>query len=83
LTPDGKYSHFEIIKQNQGPHHGSSSEVRRDTLSLEFTFNVANYDKRGGKNMMQGFKHHWFGGKPFTKAKVEAFFDDPSNFVNP
>ena len=30
--------------------------------------------------MMKSVKQHWFEGKPFTKAKVEAFFRDPANF---
>lgn len=83
ITHDGKYSHFELIERNQGPHHGSSAEVRRDTLNLEFPRTIAQYDKLGCKLMMRDFKAHWFGGKAFTKAKVETFFNTPSKFEKP
>ena len=83
LSVDGKYSRFDLIKKNQGPHHGSSTEVRRPTLDMEFPRKVKQYDKRGGKLLTNSFKKYWFGGKPFTKARVEGFFDDVANFENP
>tara|TARA_R110002020_G_scaffold25060_2_gene81563 strand:- start:435 stop:596 length:162 start_codon:yes stop_codon:yes gene_type:complete len=39
--------------------------------------------KLGCKQLMKSFKHHWFGGKALTKAKIEAFFDDAANFEKP
>jgi len=83
ITHDGKYAHFNLIDRDQGLHHGSSTEVRRDTLNLEFPRTIAQYDKLGCKQLTQSFRAHWFDGKAFTKAKVEAFFNDPSNFLNP
>ncbi|SNB84054.1 hypothetical protein SAMN06265338_13215 [Rhodoblastus acidophilus] len=83
ITPDGKYARFDLIDQDQGSHHGSSTEIRRNTLDLEFPRHIAPYDKLGCRQMMNSFKSYWFDGKAFTKNKVETFFDDPTNFVNP
>ncbi|MDW9409064.1 hypothetical protein GOB43_13950 [Sinorhizobium meliloti] len=83
IAHDGKYARFDLIEQNQGPHHGSSTEVRRSSLNMEFPRGIKQYDKLGCKELMKSFKYHWFEGKAFTKAKVEAFFDDVSNFENP
>lgn len=83
IAHDGKYSHFELIEQSQGPHYGSSTEVRRDSLNLEFPRTIAHYDKLGCRLMINGLKAYWFGGKNFTKSTVEAFFNTASNFENP
>ncbi|MCR9072666.1 MAG: hypothetical protein NXI18_13190 [Alphaproteobacteria bacterium] len=83
MTPDGKYSHFELIDKDQGAHFGSSSEVRQATLNLKYPRTIAQYDKLGCRHMINGLKSYWFDGKAFTKSRVETFFDDHSNFVNP
>lgn len=83
LTPDGKYARFDLIDKTQGAHRGSSTEIRRVTLNLEFPRSMKDYDKLGCKLMMSSFKTYWFDGKPFTKQRVEAFFSDPNNFSNP
>lgn len=36
IAHDGKYARFDLIERDQGPHHGSSTEVRRLTLDMEF-----------------------------------------------
>ena len=71
-----------LIPKTQPPHVGSSSEYREDVLNLAFPRAVKGYDKLGNKLLLKTFKHYWFGGKAFTKAKVEAFFDNPDNFVS-
>ncbi len=83
ISHDGKYARFDLIESDQGLHHGSSTEVRRSTLNMEFPRGIKQYDKIGCKQLMKSFKHHWFEGKPFNKAKVEAFFDNVANFENP
>jgi hypothetical protein len=83
LTPDHKYARFDLIDKTQVEHHGSSTEIRRDTLNLEFPRKIAHYDKTGCKLMMSSFKTYWFAGKSFTKERVEEFFDNPDNFLNP
>jgi len=83
ISHDGKYAHFDMIEKSRGPHHGSSQEVRRPTLDMSFPRSIQQYDKLGCKHLLSSFKHHWFGGKAFTKAKVEAFFGDTANFDDP
>lgn len=82
FTPQGKFAGFNLIPKTQPPHVGSSSEYREDVLNLAFPRVVKGYDKLGNKLLLKTFKHYWFGGKAFTKAKVEAFFDNPDNFVS-
>jgi hypothetical protein len=42
------------------------------------------YDKLGGKFLVDAIKHAYYGTKVrMTQAKMEAFFNEPSNFINP
>ena len=42
------------------------------------------YDKLGGKFLVEAIKAAYYGKKVrMTQAKMEEFFDDPKNFVNP
>lgn len=83
VTPDGKFAHIALIQSSQPSHQGSSSETRRDYLDLSAPRSIKNYDKLGCKQMLKGFKYYWFDDKAFSKAKVEAFFSDPANFLYP
>ncbi|WP_181182788.1 hypothetical protein, partial [Mesorhizobium sp. B3-1-9] len=83
LTPDGKFAGFKVIHQDQPAHVGSSSEVRKPTLNLEAPRHFAQYDKLGCKLLLKTFKYYWFSDKPFSKKRVEDFFDDPARFLNP
>lgn len=83
ISHDGKYARFDLIDKGQGPHAGSSTEVRRPILNMEFPRGIKTYDKLGCGQLMASFKYHWFSGKAFTRKKVEAFFDDVSNFEHP
>jgi hypothetical protein len=43
-----------------------------------------NYDKTGAKILVAAIKDAYFDNKVrMTQAKMEEFFDDPTNFVNP
>lgn len=83
FMPDGRFAGINVIESSRPPHVGSSSELRRPTLNLSAPRSFKAYDKLGYRLLLPTFKHHWFSGKSFTKAKVEAFFDDPANFVKP
>ncbi len=83
ISHDGKFSDMELIEASQPAHTGSSSEIRRDSLNLYAPRAIKDYDKLGCKLLLKSFKYYWFGGKAFTKDKVEAFFSDPTNFVKP
>ena len=42
------------------------------------------YDKLGGKFLVSAIKFAYYGGKVrMTQAKMEEFFDEPTNFFNP
>jgi hypothetical protein len=42
------------------------------------------YDKLGGKFLVEAIKYAYYGKKVrMTQAKMEEFFDEPANFVNP
>lgn len=83
FTPDGKFAQIELIESSQAAHQGSSHEERRPHLNLSAPRYSKQYDKAGGALIIRGFKHYWFGDKSLTKARVEKFFSDPTNFLNP
>jgi hypothetical protein len=56
-----------IMRQNK-------TSNRQNLTNMEFPRGITQYDTLGCKQLMDSFKHHWFEGKPFKKAKVEAFF---------
>ena len=42
------------------------------------------YDKLGGKFLVDAIKHAYYGKKVrMTQTKMEEFFNEPSNFINP
>ncbi|WP_338663190.1 hypothetical protein VQH23_24020 [Pararoseomonas sp. SCSIO 73927] len=83
IGPDGKFAGFNVIKKSQPAHVGSSREQRSLTLDLSFTRTIQNYDKLGARLLLKTFRYYWFEDKSFTKSKVETFFDNNSNFLNP
>lgn len=83
FSTDGKFARIDLIQSTQPAHVGSSSELRRPNLNMAFPRTIKGYDKLGYKLLLASFKYYWFDKKPFTKARVEAFFSDRSNFNNP
>lgn len=77
-TRDDKLAATNIIPVNQGPHFGSSKEVRKPFLDLGMPG-----DKMGAKLLVKRLKYNWFGDKSLTKARIESFFSDPANFKAP
>ena len=71
------------IPNDQPPHVGSSWELRSPTLDLAEPRDLKRYNRLGGKRLLKNFKYYWFSNHRLTKARVEAFFDDTRNFVNP
>lgn len=64
-------------------HHdgGSLSILTRPSFYTPDFFR--NYDKLGGKFLVDSIKYRYFGSKVrMTQAKMEEFFDNPNNFVN-
>lgn len=83
FTPDGKFARIDLIRSTQPAHVGSSSDLRRSDLNMALPRTIKGYDKLGYRHLLANFKYYWFDKKPFTKARVEAFFSDTSNFNNP
>ena len=64
-------------------HHDGGSSVLTTPAFYTPDF-FRNYDKRGGKFLVDAIKYRYFGGKVrMTQARMEEFFDDPHNFENP
>lgn len=83
IGPDGSVWDFDLVPKNQPLHVGSTTEKRSAVLDLAVARLFKSYDKLGNKKVIKSFRSYWFDGKPFTKARIESFFSDPSNFVNP
>jgi hypothetical protein len=65
-------------------HHdgGSFSVLTRPSFYTPDFFR--NYDKTGAKFLVDAIKWAYYGKKVrMTQAKMEEFFNNPSNFVNP
>ena len=83
FTPEWEFAHFNIIPNDQAPHVGFSWELRSPTLDVAGPRDLRSYNKLGGKYLLKDFRYYWFSNHRWTKARVEAFFDDTRNFVNP
>lgn len=81
--PTGKYSHFEIIPENQPQHEGASPTIRNTVLDMTAPRNIGSYDKIGYKSLVSSLKSMVFGSKSarMSKSKIETFFDDRNNFL--
>ncbi|NTW88850.1 MAG: hypothetical protein HGB26_06955 [Desulfobulbaceae bacterium] len=63
--------------------HGEALSVRA-TPAFYNSDVFRNYDKLGAKFLVDAIKLAYFGKKVrMTQAKMEEFFDNPSNFVDP
>lgn len=80
LGPVGCYG-FSLVEPDTPPHHGSSMVVRRDFIDLSMARAWKNYDKTGGKHLVDGLRHYVFGDRLLTRQRVEAFFADDSRFA--
>ena len=80
---DGKLGNVEVVETVRGPHHGSSQARDKKTFDLLCASKTSAYDKAGGKLIVRSVKYHLFQNADvrLTKAKAEAFFDDPTNFA--
>jgi len=65
-------------------HHSGGSHWLLITPGFYSPDLFRNYDKLGGKFLVDAIKYAYYGKKVrMTQAKMEEFFDEPSNFVNP
>lgn len=83
LSPDGKFSHFDIVESGRPRHIGSSKTSRAEKVDFAYVRQTRDYDKLGYKLFIKSFKYFYFGSETarLSQAKCEAFFDDGANFV--
>jgi hypothetical protein len=63
-------------------HDGSDSVLTEPSFYTPDIFR--NYDKIGAKFLVAAIKSAYFGAKVrMTQKKMEEFFDNPDNFINP
>jgi hypothetical protein len=71
-----------FVPKSQPFTQGAGGRIRKTVIDLSVARSVQNYDKRGGKLVLRAVKPVLFPGKKrLTRALVEAFFDDDSNFA--
>jgi hypothetical protein len=77
-----KLADVDLVPHSRPAHEGSSPTQRKHCFDLSFGRELANYDKTGADIIIRAIKFHYFGdcGYRMTKARCEAFFDEPSNF---
>lgn len=71
----------DFVPKSQPFTHGAGGTIRKTVIDLSVARSVQNYDKKGGELVLRAVKPVLFPGKKrLTKALLEAFFDDDSNF---
>lgn len=80
--PTRKYSHFDVVPENQPAQQEFSITLRADFIDLSLPRRFAKYDKKGGKNIVASLKLLYFGSKSakMSRDRCEAFFNTPENF---
>jgi hypothetical protein len=78
----GKFSGMELVPEDRPAHEGSTPTFRRNVIDLSIPRQISEYDKTGGKILIQSVKFHYFGNQSarMTKPRCEDFFNDPANF---
>ena len=82
FTPENKFSRFQIIPTNRGPHMGSGITRRTIRIDMSVIRQACQYDKGGYKRFLKTLKYYLFGNSStrMTAATCEEFFDDDDNF---
>ena len=77
----GKFWYIDIVRADE-PYPLERPLERCDFLDLSYPRRRCQYDKRGGKRIIEALKIHVFGNEHMrlTKAVCEQFFNDPRNF---
>jgi hypothetical protein len=82
LTPEGAFSHFEIVDARQDWCKWSANTRVSDFIDLSLPHRLKPYDKKGGKRLIKGLKYQLYGrtNVRLTKRRCDEFFADPDNF---
>ena len=76
-----RFCGFTFVKASS-PQHLKWS-VRMPYFNLSVVRGRKVYDKGGGRRLIRDFRHHFFDDKNITKDRIETFFEDAGNFVEP
>src|ERR1700755_221231 len=80
----GGFCGFRFVKADMPWPCGSRSVRRLPYLDLLCVRRGKEYDKRGCRNLLRDFRHHYFGDNTrLTKRRCEQFFSNKKNFLNP
>jgi len=76
----GKFASLEIVPASRPLHPGCS---RAHVIDLSAARHIADYDKLGGRRLVEDMKVCVFGTSDYrmSKKRCEAFFEDEENFV--
>jgi hypothetical protein len=82
LTPEGAFSHFEIVDAKAACARASPKTRVTDFIDLSLPHRLKPYDKKGNKRLIKGFKYQLYGrtNVRLTKRRCEEFLADPDNF---
>jgi hypothetical protein len=80
LSPYGTFG-FQLIEPGTPAHVGGSLAIRERYIDLSAGRAYKDYDKTGGKLLVDSLKSHVFEGAKLTKKFAEQFFADDENFA--
>jgi hypothetical protein len=78
----GQFEGFRFVEADS-PWPCESRSIRRlPYLDLMYARKGKTYDKRGCRNLLRDFRHHYFGENTrVTKQRCEEFFSNKRNFL--
>ena len=78
---NGRFVGLRLVKAKEAEYQ-SPLNHRAPYLDLTSIRRRRTYDKKGCRHLLRDFRHLYFGkNKRITKERIEAFFNDDSNFV--
>ena len=78
----GGFCGFQFVKVDMPWPYGSRSIRRLPYLDLSYVRRGKEYDKRGCRNLLRDFRHHFFGDNTrLTKRRCKEFFSNKKNFL--
>ena len=78
----GGFCGFQFVKADIPWPCGFRSIRRLPYLDLSYVRRGKAYDKRGCRNLLRDFRHHFFGDNTrLTKRRCEQFFSNKKNFL--
>ena len=78
----GGFRGFQFVKVDMPWPYGFRSIRRLPYLDLSYVRRGKEYDKRGCRNLLRDFRHHFVGDNTrLTKRRCQQFFSNKRNFL--